>query len=367
MKKTANTTTPTPVVSVVCVTYNQEAFIAETLDSFLMQQVTFPMEIIVADDASTDKTPEIIAQYAQDHPDIIRPILRSKNIGVLANFLETMRSAKGRYIALCEGDDYWTDKNKLQKQVRFMDDHPDYSICFHPVEVLFDDGSQESSIYPDTTKETTFTVKRLLTNNFMQTNSVMYRRQDYSMEVEGVMPVDWYLHLYHAQFGKIGFIHDIMSVYRRHEGGIWWGALTDVDVFWEKYGLGHLVLHAEMLKMYGANKAYRPIIISSIVNAARRSIETDAKRHSTIIEDAIRTQPDLVNAFITAQHEQLIQTEQALAESKQNEARSVEHVNKLTNELARKQAVHEAEMHRLLRSRSFRTGYLLLHPWNIFK
>ena len=103
----------TPVVSVVSISYNHEAFIRDALEGFVTQEVDFPSEIIVADDASTDSTPNIIAEYAAKYPALIRPILRPENVGIHANLTHALAAARGTYIALCEGDDYWTDTLKL--------------------------------------------------------------------------------------------------------------------------------------------------------------------------------------------------------------------------------------------------------------
>lgn len=122
-----------PLVSVCCITYNHELYICEAIDSFLMQETDFPFEILVHDDASTDGTTEIILNYAKRYPDIIKPIIQTENQytkgGLIApRFL--FPKAKGKYIALCEGDDYWTDKCKLQKQVSFLDRNPEYVITY---------------------------------------------------------------------------------------------------------------------------------------------------------------------------------------------------------------------------------------------
>lgn len=126
-----------PKVSVVSTTHNQQAYVRDTLDGFLAQRVDFPMEVIVADDASTDATPRIIQDYADRHPNLFRPILRSRNVGLNANLTGALSAARGEYIALCEGDDYWVDPLKLTKQVALLDEDPDTTVCFHPVQVVW--------------------------------------------------------------------------------------------------------------------------------------------------------------------------------------------------------------------------------------
>ena len=123
---------PKPLVSISCITYNHAPYIRECLEGFLMQKTNFPFEILIHDDASTDGTADIIREYQAKHPDLIKPILREKNLysqGVRMMNRFNYERARGKYIALCEGDDFWTDPNKLQVQFDFMETNPDYSMC----------------------------------------------------------------------------------------------------------------------------------------------------------------------------------------------------------------------------------------------
>ena len=123
-----------PLVSICTITYNHEKYIAEALDSFLMQETNFPFEIAIDDDCSTDNAAEVITKYVEKYPNIIKANLREKNIGGMKNFIENTKRAKGKYIALCEGDDYWTNPLKLQKQVDFLESHKEYNMVFHNAE-----------------------------------------------------------------------------------------------------------------------------------------------------------------------------------------------------------------------------------------
>ena len=109
------------IVSVLMITYNHENFIREAIDGVLMQKTTFPIELIIGEDCSTDSTRKIVVEYAEKYPDLIRPLLPGSNLGMMKNFNKTMEAAKGKYIAICEGDDYWTDPLKLQKQVDILE------------------------------------------------------------------------------------------------------------------------------------------------------------------------------------------------------------------------------------------------------
>ena len=124
-----------PVVSICCITYNHALFLRKCLDGFLMQQTSFPIEILIHDDASTDGTDEIVREYAARFPGIVFPQFEEENQYSKPNHkyidLYNYERARGKYIAYCEGDDYWTDPSKLQKQVDFMESHPEYSVCFH--------------------------------------------------------------------------------------------------------------------------------------------------------------------------------------------------------------------------------------------
>ncbi|HXE10353.1 MAG TPA: glycosyltransferase, partial [Verrucomicrobiae bacterium] len=294
-----------PKVSVVTVTYNQEQYVRQALDSFVSQRTDFPFEVVIADDCSTDSTPEIIKEYAERHPDIFKPILRKKNLGVGENFKGAMQAATGEYIALCEGDDYWTDDTKLQKQADFLDKNPKHGLCFHPVTVFFESGDQESYVYPGKDQVPKLTTAELLRENFIQTNSVMYRRQNYDDLPTHMLPVDWYLHLYHAKFGKIGFINRTMSAYRRHPGGLWWNSHSNIEKIWAKYGLPHLALYVEFDKLYGGKAEYQSIINRHLANMLAALVETDEKQGSNLIAEAVRRFPDNIQAFIIGQHEEI--------------------------------------------------------------
>lgn len=145
---------------------------------------------------------------------------------------------RGEYVALCEGDDYWTDPLKLQKQADFLDINSGCSICFHPVRVMWENGEYADSVFPDgklLAKVGRLNFLALLKRNFIQTNSVVYRwrfkNESLSLIPRRIMPGDWFLHLLHAQCGEIGFLPEVMGVYRKHPGGVWNGAGKNPDWF----------------------------------------------------------------------------------------------------------------------------------------
>jgi glycosyltransferase involved in cell wall biosynthesis len=281
-----------PKVSVISITYNHEKYIREALDGFVAQKTDFNIEVIVADDASTDKTPSIIREYAKKYPNVFKPILREKNIGAVKNFYGAIRAAKGNYIALCEGDDYWTNPRKLQIQANFMDRHPKYAICFHSVRVFFEEDEVGESIFPATRNRTEFTIESLLNDNYIQTNSVMYRAQDYQKMPEHILPLDWYLHLYHAQFGKIGFINEVMSAYRRHPEGLWWSAHNNKIELWRRHGLPHFALFVELMKLYGEKDEYRKIIAGWMYKVLLGIVEVEQKYGASTLKEVLSKYPD---------------------------------------------------------------------------
>jgi glycosyltransferase involved in cell wall biosynthesis len=220
-------------VSVMILTFNQEKFIAQALDSVLEQQVNFPYEIVVSDDASTDRTPGILADYQSRYPDKIRLLLKETNLGPYENFFQTFFACQGQYIAYLEGDDYWTSPEKLQKQGNFLDTHPDCTLCFHNAKSVSEENLWEPVIYCPETLQEISTIKDLFSSNFIPSVSVMYRRgtvQEVPDWMSKLGMSDWPLHLLHAQQGNLGYINEVMGVYRIHAKGIW-SCLTEARKF----------------------------------------------------------------------------------------------------------------------------------------
>lgn len=212
------------VVTILCICYNQEKYIADALESFVKQKTTFPFEIFVGDDCSTDGTVEIVKKYQKKYRNI-KLFEHQKNIGVCANFFELADKVKSQYVALCEGDDYWIDNLKLEKQVKALERHPDVTLCFHTVKVL--EQEKEVELFPSDKmiKGKTLNLNLLKQYNFIQTNSVVYKWQfsKFKEKLRGVdmLPLDYIYHLYHASYGNILYLEEAMSVYRCNCGGVW--------------------------------------------------------------------------------------------------------------------------------------------------
>jgi glycosyltransferase involved in cell wall biosynthesis len=224
-------------LSVLMITYNHERFIRQALDSALMQDVDFDFEIVVGEDLSTDGTRSILLEYAQKYPGKVRLSLREKNMGAVTNFYTTLTECRGEYVALLEGDDFWTDPQKLRRQVAFLDEHRDYVSCFHNVNGRFEDRSRPDYSYVrgDQTEKDTYVLEDLLKVNVIPTCSCVFRRGLFDpipTWAFGLKMGDYPLHLLNAQYGKTGYLDLNMAVYRVHSGGVWTGmnAMTQLLV-----------------------------------------------------------------------------------------------------------------------------------------
>lgn len=216
------------LVSIRCLVYNHEAYLRQCLDGFVMQKTNFRFEAIVHDDASTDGSAAIIREYAEKYPDIIKPIFEtenqySKRDGSLRRIMD--EACKGKYIAMCEGDDYWTDPFKLQKQVDFLESHSEYSMCFTNAEVKYEQGVPiiSAKLY-DNIQEGEYSGGEILRRWTIPTASVVYRNYylqgEYLPQDKRFLYGDTVLFLWLSKKGKLWCINDNMVVYRKNMGGI---------------------------------------------------------------------------------------------------------------------------------------------------
>lgn len=213
-------------VSVCLVTYNHEPYIAQAVESVLAQRVTFPIELVVGEDCSTDRTREILQSLAQKHPAVIRLRLAERNMGGKNNFISTFAMCRGQYVAMLEGDDFWTCPEKLQRQVAALDAHPEWAICFHAANCCYEAGMHGPAIYPVDWSKPVATIADLFEANFMATASVVFRNHlfpELPSWFSRILIGDWPLHLLNAAHGDIGFLPEVMSVYRIHRSGVWSG------------------------------------------------------------------------------------------------------------------------------------------------
>ena len=217
-------------VSVLMITYNQERFIAQALDSVLAQVTDFRYEVVIGEDCSTDRTREILLGYQKAHPDRVRLLLHDVNVGMNANVAATRRACRGQYIALLEGDDYWTSPQKLQKQVDFLEKHPECAVCFHNAAIVSEDGSEQPGDYCRFDKDRIFTLRRLLRGNIIPTCSALFRADllpDLPEWMSGLKMLDWPIHLLLARRGNLAYLNERMAAYRVHPGGLWSATQND--------------------------------------------------------------------------------------------------------------------------------------------
>ena len=222
-----NSVIENPIVSVCVQTYQHVNYIRECLDGILMQETSFPFEIILGEDDSKDGTREICKEYAERYPKKIRLFLhhRENNIKIDGqptgrfNFMYNIYSARGKYIALCEGDDYWTDPLKLQKQINFLEKNSRYSYCAHNSQRL-----KEGEFISNQLNSHTITFNRHIYSNYINTCTLILRKE-YLHEIPRnlleINALDWWIQLWALKKADGYFLEDDMAVYRVHGGGIW--------------------------------------------------------------------------------------------------------------------------------------------------
>ena len=206
------------LVSVVMITYGHEKYIRQAIEGVLMQQGDFNLELVIANDCSPDNTDVIISELLKSHSkaDKIRYIKHKKNIGMMPNFIFALEQCNGNYIALCDGDDYWTDPYKLQRQVDFLEAHPDYVLSFHKVKILKpnDDLVEDFITKVPENYETQETLARL--GNYMHTPSVVFKNviKEFPAELS-LSPIgDYFLYMLLSEHGKLKYFDEEMAVYR---------------------------------------------------------------------------------------------------------------------------------------------------------
>lgn len=218
-----------PLVSVWMITFNHEKYISTAIDSILEQKVEFQYEIIIGDDFSSDNTREILLEYKKNHPRIIKLLFHKANIGMIANQNHTFNLCRGKYIAMLEGDDYWCNPQKLQKQVNAMEKNLSCDICFHPVKTT--DGriltkySRKLEIFP-----VTDSIKA--GGYYCSTPSIMLRShaiREMPLFLNDAPAGDYYIQVLASKRGGSLYIPDIMATYRINSEGSWSQTVSDID------------------------------------------------------------------------------------------------------------------------------------------
>ena len=228
-----------PLVSICCITYNHERFISQCLDGFLMQNVDFPFEIVISDDCSTDNTKKIIDTYVSKYPAIFKDVSPSKNLGSTKNFYHVLEKASGKYIALCDGDDYWIDENKLQMQVDFLETNPEYGMCYTKAKQY---NQNEQKFNKKSIGADFDGFEDLLKNgNRIPTLTTVYRKDlldKYQKEIQpsnkGWLMGDYPKWLYFSHESKVKFIDKVTAVYRVLENSASHNVDIDKEILYRK-------------------------------------------------------------------------------------------------------------------------------------
>lgn len=208
-------------ISACIITYNHEKYIKECLDGALNQKLNYDYEINVFEDLSTDKTREIILEYARQYPDKIKLFLNEKNLGLVGNWVHALKSCSGDYVAICEGDDYWTDPNKLQKQVDFLENHPDFALASHNANIIIDNKTVK--LYCRDNHPQIMDLEFILTyGSGAPTCSLVVKKEAINNLpdwFDKMHACDWTIQVIAAQRGKMKYFNEVMGTYRRHSQG----------------------------------------------------------------------------------------------------------------------------------------------------
>lgn len=255
-----------PLLSILCITYNHDKFISEAIDSWLKQKINFKIEIIIGDDCSTDNTVLEIKKYLKSN-NHIKLIERSMNIGFMNNFIDTYKQCNGKYIAICEGDDYWSDKNKLQMQVDFLENNKNY-VLTHTNVFTLNNENKLSQLKPDN-----YCSKNNIYNkNEISTLTAVFRnfKIDFSEKWSEFLMADWPLWINLSEKGQFKYFDKKTGVYRINEIGVWQNGWKD------KVGSERLLNEVEVLNYFlikhsDKKKIIQNAIINRLVKVAKFS------------------------------------------------------------------------------------------------
>lgn len=270
---TQQTSLASPKVSVVMITYNHGKFIAQAIESVLMQEADFQVELVIGEDCSTDDTRKIVQEYAARYPQIIRALLPEQNMGAQKNAFAVFSACRGEYIAILEGDDYWTDSTKLSRQVDLMDSNPEISFCFHPIIEFDESHGRETVVFPaEDPRNVKDLVEELIRWNFIPSNSRLLRRSKipvFDNHFQDLKLGDWPTSIMMSLNGKIGYLPQKMAVYRRHSNSTWSSKGQDYRDL-ETYKM-FVYLYRKQFRSYGPSIARSALTFSRLVMGHRHS------------------------------------------------------------------------------------------------
>lgn len=276
-------------VSVCMITYDHEKYIAQAIESVLMQKTNFSLDLVIGEDNSIDNTRKIVKKYQKKYPNKIKLILNKKSLGMVPNFIQTLKACKGEYVALLEGDDYWTSPNKLQKQVDFLENNTGFVICFHNARTLNQETGDRSRLFFYGRQKKVWRLDDLLRINFIPTLTCVFKNNLFNKFPEWyyhAFPGDWPLHIINAQYGKIGYIDEAMATYRNHGKGATTGS-NPIDNY-KRY-----IKTFENIKSYISPK-YKPIVSETISKFYFELSRLYYKEKKTILGDFLKSK---LNSF----------------------------------------------------------------------
>ncbi|GAA3951376.1 glycosyltransferase [Hymenobacter algoricola] len=248
----------TPLVSVLMITYNHGPYLAQALDSILAQERNFSLEIVVGEDCSPDNTRAIVLDYQRRYPATIRPLLPEHNIGAMNNQIQVMEACRGRYVAILEGDDYWVDPHKLQRQVDYLESHPAAALVFTDAALVDEQGQMLEENFVPAQYRHHFTLSELLQEYCPPALTVLYRNVVPTMPpvFRQIANGDYALFALIGQHGTLDYLPGVTAHYRKHGGGVW-SAQNE-----EKRFRMNLATKLAMLHYFGPQ--YRPDILPAV-------------------------------------------------------------------------------------------------------
>lgn len=272
-------------VSIYCAVYNHEKYLRKCLDGFVMQKTTFPFEVIVHDDASTDHSADIIREYSEKYPDIFRPIYQTVNqysqkVQIFDTFV--LPIVRGKYLASCEGDDYWCDENKLQLQFEIMEENPNCHLCVHKVQAITESGKKTINTIPnykivEGIMSANEYLPHVLNEYAFQTSSYFRRTDDVRLYInhkpdfaKAADVGDEPSLLYYGSLGETYYINHTMSCYRMQSNGSWSERVSKNNDLKIKH-FDSMIRMYELFNIYSENKYV------SLVNQAIKRMEFGKK------------------------------------------------------------------------------------------
>lgn len=287
------------ILAVKCLAYNHEKTIKQTLDGIIMQKTDYPFDVIIHDDASTDSTADIIRDYERKYPNLIKPIYEienqySKGNGILSNIVEN--ALKGyKYVALCEGDDYWINKNKIQKQIDFLENNSEYSMCCTDAVVITPEGKES---WPISDRDIDLKVEDLIKRGglYIATASIVYRndvKDNYPDYCIKCAVGDHPLQIMCGLKGKVKFFSEKMVAYRYNIGNSWTATRkkTDINKLIKSWKSSLYML--EGLNEYSKFK-YKDAFYKGEINIIMRNVSNNLQYGNMIYNELVSISPDCV-------------------------------------------------------------------------